>query len=112
MSYEGQVQTICEKGHFATYDCYSEPDQCGCGAKFAWTNSIDDTNCESVGEIRDEDLKKLLVRPPTFCTCSCGHSHMSVEPLYRIPTPEETKAWQQWWDGDKWHYLIERPAGS
>lgn len=109
MSYEGHVQTICENGHYSVFGCYSEPDHCDCGAKIAWRNSVDDTNGYSVGEILDVDLKKALVTPPTFCTCACGHSHMREQPIYRIPTPEETKAWQQRWDGDEnWYYLAKK----
>jgi hypothetical protein len=89
MSYEGHTQYVCEKGHYDTSDCYDELDKCKvCGAKFAWTNSVDETNGDPWpwnGEVR--------LQPKTHfekCTCTCGnvHSKPGSMDIYDIPTPD------------------------
>lgn len=93
MSYEGHVQCICPTGHYFTADAYDKAvcDECGCPA--AWSNGVDDTNCDSNGEIPlDLLIKHYQVTPEEYRTCDMGHSHRVQEPVFRIPTQEETEA--------------------
>lgn len=92
MSFEGYKQCICDNGHYFEIDVYEDDDVClDCGGKIAWFNTVDDTNCNSYGEIPMELLeekfrvKKVVVERGCFEMAGC------VEPvLFRIPTREET----------------------
>lgn len=94
MSYEGHHQCICENGHYETQpeNYSSNLDPCHyCGAKIAWSNPVDDTNCDSVGYIPHEVLDaQFLSQPQETETCNMGHEHVKREAIYRIPTREET----------------------
>lgn len=95
MSYEGYVQILCANGH---WDMQPEPyedslDPCPfCGAKPAWTNHVDDTNCDSIGRIDLRLLRqKFLLSEAVQEKCSLGHLHTMVEAVYRVPTSDETE---------------------
>lgn len=96
MSYEGFEQHICEKGHYFEVDAMETfmggDVHCECGAKSAWENSVDETNCEGVGYIPYEELKARFLRmQPGTCTCDkCGHKHKLGEDEFYIPTKEKT----------------------
>lgn len=88
MSFEGWVQCICPNGHYFTNDAYISTPCPDCGKRYAWCNVVDDTNCDSVGEI-PMDVLSL---------------HFSVGPdLFRVPTQEETNPLQHYrpYDGEK-----------
>jgi len=109
MSYEGYVQAICENGHYSTfpepYDMWYGKLTCSiCKAKFSWTNSVDDTNCDAVGVIPPEILETFVKDRTPIQVCNLGHTH-GGEVTYRIPSEEETKNAQHYWDGDKKRYV-------
>ncbi len=90
MSYEGYSQNLCSKGH------YWEADESYNGkistCKFrntepVWSNPVDDTNCESYGEI---DMEALRTNLAVLQKCNLGHDHEMTSATYRIPTDEET----------------------
>ena len=90
MSYEGYAQVLCPEGHYWVVDAAEngEPKCPRCGKSEAWYNAVDDTNCDSFGEI---DMSPFVVSRTTFETCSLGHVHEKGADIYRIPTPEETE---------------------
>lgn len=94
MSWEGFDQCICDNGHFFCGEsyCYEEPNECPiCKSKIAWRNQVDDTNCDSWGEIPIGLLQKhFLVTPEKNETCNLGHSHIVEHAIYRVPTKKET----------------------
>ena len=97
MSYEGRIQVICQNGHYgvreASYNLDDEEAPCHCGAELAWTNAVDDTNCEAWGEIPEAILQKeFMVSDEVVETCNLGHKHITKERVYRIPSGEETSA--------------------
>ena len=51
MSFEGYSQAICENGH--RFDLFDFQENCECGARAAWENVVDDTNCLLEGIILD-----------------------------------------------------------
>lgn len=109
MSYEGTEEYLCKKGHLwagpCTYgneDAYPCPT---CGTPPVWMHSIDDTNCDAVGHIPDEEWDKLLISPQVRETCNLGHSHVKEEARYRQPTGEELKEMQHYWDSAKNAYV-------
>lgn len=88
MSYEGYVQIMCADGHYWTEDDPQEHPQCAeCGKPSVWTNGVDETNCESYGEI---DVSAFLVEKAALTECNLGHLHQTKSAVYRIPTIEET----------------------
>lgn len=109
MSYEGYVQLLCPNGHNWNIDCYQfdtgyypvdspvELPPCHfcpvCKQKYAWSNSVDQTNCDEHGYIELE-----IDVPAVICKCEkCGIEHV-VEPIrYKIPPPDaREKAIDQW----------------
>lgn len=104
MSYKGHSQCICLDGHYFIKDCYDSNEEfchiSNCKAPIAMNNMVDDTNGESNGLILDKDLAKFIVHRPEICTCECGHKHLRVPTLYRIPTPEEQQALRTINEGD------------
>lgn len=93
MSYEGYTQNLCQHGHyFEEPENYGsgEPELCDiCKGPPVWTNPVDDTNCDSYGEIQ---MSEFLLKPAVLKECDLKHLH-EVEPsIYRIPTARETKA--------------------
>jgi hypothetical protein len=112
MSYEGYEQHICEAGHLfstdASYMMYNTEDEiCPCGMKSVFCNSVDQTNCEEYGTIRNWD--SLLLAPTKTETCNtCNHTKLVEEARYRIPTTEELAELREYWDykKEKW-FLIK-----
>jgi hypothetical protein len=102
MSYEGHVQALCESGHLNVYDCrywYANEKEmielsCQCGSKIVWENNVDDTNCESYGEI---DMEQFLITPQVNQECpTCHHLSIVSQAVYRIPTEEERQNARCW----------------
>jgi len=110
MSYEGYDQVLCENGHYYTYDCWEfwEPNgwECPtCGAKAAWSNSVDITNgsweMDDDGEtlfdeegrpIRIDGYVELEVLEECRCEC-CG---TILEQRFKIPTEEDMRKAYPW----------------
>ena len=91
MSYEGRVQCICVNGHYFVVDAYASGG-CHCGRRAAWANAVDDTNCDSYGEIPMELLvQHFQISPEQRRTCDMGHAHVVAEALFRAPTYEEAE---------------------
>ena len=121
MSYEGYVQFLCENGHYHTredddfsYDPEKEKVICNgqdiyskelgiCHAAMAWSNSVDETNCDGVGYV---PMESLLIQAEETQVCNLNHSHVISEAVYRIPTKEETKALQTYRKQDSEGTLI------
>lgn len=104
MSFEGYCQCICEKGHrFNTpYDYAGDAsDCCPCGAQVALCNVVDDTNCDQYGVVTDDDWTPFLLTPERTQTCNLGHRHVVEAATYRVPTKDELRAAQSYWDGEK-----------
>jgi hypothetical protein len=99
MSWEGFAQVICQNGHYCRVD--ADCDECPiCHAELAWINIVDDTNCESAGEIPQDLLDKhFLVTPAKIEICNLGHPHIIEHAIYRIPTKEESDPLQHWRPG-------------
>lgn len=102
MSYEGYIQTICERGHYSQRDddyyAYQAPawkcshlfDGVVCGSESKESYSVDDTNCDSYGR-----REVILLTPETYETCNLGHRHIISAATYRFdPTP-------LFWDGER-----------
>lgn len=98
MSYEGNVQLICENGHLTIEDTYhhdmteTNPECSVCKGKILWENQVDETNGEAVGLILMNDMNKYFkIQEEEFFNCpTCKHTHMTQPNLYRIPSKEET----------------------
>lgn len=101
MSYEGHVQAICANGHYYEYDALDDDRACGmCQAPVSWQNHVDDTNCESYGEIPFEALEKLLlVSPEETAVCNMGHLHVTKAAVWKVPTNQETDPLRCWRPG-------------
>ncbi len=92
MSYEGYEQHICAHGHlFTNHDIYSgmysdlDVPVCHCGQKSVFSNSVDETNCDSFGIITPEEFQKYLVKEAVYQECNLGHHHLVSHAVYRIP---------------------------
>jgi hypothetical protein len=90
VSYEGYEQDICINGHFFVKDAYDSSRKCPtCDAEVAFSNSVDDTNCDSWGLIPSEKFQELIIKKAVVETCShCGHTKQLENPLYKIPDNE------------------------
>lgn len=76
MSFEGYYQQICPNGHYYTCDVYTVGPCSDCGEGAAWSNLVDETNCDSVGEIPLHLLSK----------------HFEIKPgVFKVPSREETE---------------------
>lgn len=91
MSFEGEYQILCKKGHYSSEDCYSYDQAtwtCAiCGSTQAWTNLINFTNGsydENNNRI-DGYVQLELETPATICTCSCGNKHKTAPDIFKIP---------------------------
>lgn len=106
MSYEGFEQHICERGHLFEIDdstYLEEPVRCPtCAALPAWTNYVDETNCDEVGIILDEGFETLKLTDQETQVCDLGHTHVTAEATYRIPTDAEADALRHYRDGEKY----------
>lgn len=62
MSYEGHEQLWCSNGHYSECDAYDDvPKTCRfCGAEIVFSNSVDDTNCQSYGYIRPKKISPAV----------------------------------------------------
>ena len=89
MSYEGYNQYVCVFGHRYDADCYDDGDCPFCGGSYAFLNSVDETNHDSVGFIPPEEWEKFLVSPQVEHTCNLGHVHVVKPAVYRIPTTDD-----------------------
>lgn len=96
MSYEGYVQQLCTNGHYSQADAYADGFACvDCGAEIAWTNAVDETNCDSFGYIPPEEFKKILVKEETVEVCNLGHAHITSPAVYRIPAKDELQRYHR-----------------
>jgi hypothetical protein len=98
MSYEGYTQNLCSSVNGAHFFCaaetYGNEDiKCNyCGSPPGWTNSVDETNCDSYGFMDNDLINTLLVTPQVTETCNLGCLHITSPAIYRIPSETETKA--------------------
>lgn len=104
MSYEGSEEHLCENGHRWTIDCRyafeeSAPPCPTCQAPSVWIHHIDDTNCDSVGYIPEEEWAKLCTHQGVVVVCDHGFPHIKEPARYRVPTEEELRAMEHYWDG-------------
>jgi hypothetical protein len=91
MSFSGWWQTICETGHYATLDPFTE-DPCAftcpiCGKGAVWEHLVDTTN----GPDEADEIKlKIKSEIKETCTCEkCGNIHtIKHEILYELPSKE------------------------
>lgn len=80
MSFEGYYQLLCENKHYQEEDCYSYRQNvftCGdlvdgqpCEASIAWSNLVDDTNCDGYGKI---EVIRLTEPETKRCDLECDH---------------------------------------
>lgn len=107
MSYEGRVQHICANGHYSETDAYMSGFKCeSCGQPSAWSNSVDDTNCDEAGIIPQSVLReKFLVSEQVVETCNLGHPHVTQPEVFRVPMEEETGLLRHYWDYKKDVYV-------
>jgi hypothetical protein len=104
MSYEGYEQHICAAGHRFNIDCVSQFDDednppCDwCNEESVFCNPVDQTNCESFGEIQADDWLKLRLTPQVIEECNLGHEHLTKPATYRIPSKEELKSMRKFFD--------------
>ena len=98
MSYEGYIQTLCEKGHAGPdFSCYSSSGEIknfrcaqhiegvACGAPVGWSNSVDDTNCDSQGYHFLEQLTESVTKE-----CNLGHQHVWTAATFK---PSKNAYW-------------------
>lgn len=99
MSYEGYTQNLCANGHYyvSGEGIYNDVGPCQCGALAAFTNHVDDTNCDEYGIIPTTVFTTLLLEEEKVETCNLGHVHVVAEAVYRIPSEEEAKAMRHYW---------------
>jgi len=100
MSYEGRIVYLCENGHRYMQDCYDANKKCPfCKAKSIWSHSIDDTNDEAHGTISEEDWDNFILHreKSEVCEC-CGHETIIAPAVYRVPSPDEVREIECWWD--------------
>lgn len=86
MSYEGHIQQLCVDGHYNVIDVYDHNTMIcvECGLEIVWENSVDTTNCDSVGEL---DIEVFRIK-------GTGPLHQTLR-RYRIPTAQETFKYRQ-----------------
>lgn len=96
MSYEGREEYLCEGGHRFSVNSgngrFTRTITCPyCKKPWVFLNDINDTNCESYGEIPKEEWQKFLLTPEVKKTCDLGHEHVIQEATYRKPTDDEAE---------------------
>jgi hypothetical protein len=100
MSLRAISQRWCQNGHYDEVpgSWYGDAlgETCRCGARFAFINDVDDTNCDAYGRI-----VPVEVTPAEPCTCSCGHVHTRTLAVYQIPDGNTPRT-----------YLHTNPDGS
>ncbi len=94
MSYEGYEVALCEVGHKRFADCYSGLNAwCDCGAKWAWTCDIDQTNgCYHEAEEGRMRMNGVCHEgpwgektPAEYDVCNLNHLHLRTEATYHVP---------------------------
>lgn len=107
MSYEGYTQNLCENGHRFDVDVHArygkEPLCPICGRRAAWSNSVDETNCEAAGFIPEEEWDHFLHTREETEVCNLGHTHIVKHATYLIPTEEQAAPLRTYiarWEGD------------
>jgi hypothetical protein len=104
MSYEGYTQHICKHGHRFDRDAYDSNNICDfCGTKSVFENSVDETNCDSVGIIPPFCWLQLQISPEKTEICNLGHVHIVEYSKYRIPTNEELPMLRGYLE--RWKYI-------
>lgn len=111
MSYEGHIQFLCKNGHYWE-EGYMYGEKQGvcptCKEEAVWDNSVDDTNCDNLGEI---DMAAFLVKPAKKCVCSCcGNTHNKSDNVYRIPNPYETVMARTYWNSATGNFELRKPS--
>ncbi len=110
MSYEGYEQCICENGHYFTQPgqyAFSEGlSKCQCGSEVAWSNSVDETNCDSYGIVLMSDLNKLIISAEKTEVCNLGHTHITHKAIYRLPKEKELPRFYKDFDSSKMIQII------
>lgn len=100
MSWEGYLQCLCAKGHYFIADPYTVETCPHCASPAAFNNVVDDTNCDSVGEIPLEELDKFKIAEATTTICTqCTHVHMVEPARFRVPTEAEHRRIRHWRPG-------------
>ena len=102
MSFEGYDYVICSKGHLTSQDSLCESDTCNhlvsitetgithCHAEIVWRNTVDQTNGEEVGFIKESDMNKFIIIPEVTETCShCGHTKKITSPACIVHQQEK-----------------------
>lgn len=84
MSYEGYSQNLCENNHYFESDAYDSAICHICKTSAKWSNSVDETNGHSEGEIPDHLFANFLI------------SNSENNRTYRMPTTEETQKMRHW----------------
>ena len=113
MSYEGHIQILCAKGHPGglpvSYDMYGDDgisewrckslvDNKSCKESVGWSNSVDDTNCESHGH-----HEMIELTPQETRDCDLGHTHVWTAATFK---PSENPFWyHQEWDWMEIHSI-------
>lgn len=107
MKLERHMQSFCSNGHF-TFMLIHDDKHCRiCKADIVLENIVEltATGKFSPGIILPEALESLLVTPTTYETCNLGHRHKTSENVYRVPSREELKSLQSYWDDTEEKYL-------
>lgn len=99
MSFEGYYQVLCENGHLYLLDIWDEDITLNtykckfCGAKKAFSHTVDQTNDEGIKVIFEIDV------PAKFEEChTCGHKKIIELNRYKIPTKDNIKYSKSWED--------------
>lgn len=89
MSFEGYEQLLCKAGHHWCEDVHNYEEKIcpHCGGEIAWSNLVDETNCDSDGYI---EMGQFLSEPPKNEICNLGHTHQIAPAVYSIPTQQQT----------------------
>jgi hypothetical protein len=90
MSYEGRVQVLCENGHYSELDPYDSSPRSKiceiCGATgWSWQNSVDDTNCDSIGYVDIEQHVKHRREVRTEKMADGRWATFTVHAVYEVP---------------------------
>jgi hypothetical protein len=104
MSWEGYYQCICKKGHYfvaAPNYGFDDDEACAhCESPAVFTNVVDETNCDSVGEIPLEELAKFKIADAVTETCPhCANVKLIEPEHFRVPNEEERKHMRYWRPG-------------
>lgn len=101
MSYEGFSQNICNNGHRYNLPVHADNDTCphpNCHEGSAFSNPVDETNGESVGQIPNHIWERFKIQEEVTQVCSLGHKHVTSPARYRIPNETEHRISRHYWD--------------